>query len=115
MSQRKGGRWPGPVQPPGVSEALWASTGWIRLEAAAAHPRPLRLSSLRGRRAGGHHALHTPWPLCSWWPRFLAVGPYSPPPRHRGAGVRLGASSGDSSAHLRRDAPEDYTGQVPLG
>ena len=29
---------------PGVSEDLWASTGWIRLEAAAAHPRPSKLN-----------------------------------------------------------------------
>lgn len=32
------------MQPPGVSEERWASARWVRLEAAAAHPRPWKLN-----------------------------------------------------------------------
>ena len=64
---------------PGVSEDLCASTGWIRLEAAAAHPRPSQLNVAfvgvdRRRPPCPAH-----WLLCSWWHRFLAAGPCPPP------------------------------------
>ena len=87
---------------PGVSEDLWASTGWIRLEAAAAHPRPSKLNVAFVGVDRRKPPCPAHFPGCSV-PGGTGFWQQDPAP-HLGAGVRLGASSRDSNARLPRDA-----------